>query len=181
MYRVAESESGDLRLYIAVDHGSPVFLVYQKTNKDGNELNDEDDYDTGLYGFKCIEEDTAIPSRGQSIKSATEETMEYLIDCFIDFKEVSEEEEEQADKILEREEELSDAISEFLCVALYKSNDDAVVREDEFLDDVMRILYEKYGVNLYRPMILEDEKGEFFKEHPYPSLIYKMSDQVAGE
>lgn len=181
MYRVAESDAGDLRLYIATEYGTPVFYVYQKTSEAENELDDEDDKDTGLFGFKCIQTEYVVPIRGRSIKDETEEVMSNLIEDFIDYVDLDEEEEEQKENIKEREEELSDAASEFLAVALYRADTVDYVDAEEFLDDVMRLLYEKYGVSPYRPMILEDEQGEFYKDHPYPSLIYKMSDQVTGE
>lgn len=181
MYRVAESDSGDLRLYIATEYGTPVFYVYQKTSPANNELEDEDDKNTGLYGFECVETSYVVPLRGRSIKDETEEVMSNLMEDFIDYVDLDEEEEEQKENIKEREEELSDAASEFLATALYRAETVDYVDAEEFLDDVMRLLYEKYCVSPYRPMILEDEKGEFYKDHPYPSLIYKMSDPVTGE
>lgn len=181
MYRVAESDNGDLRLYIATEYGTPVFYVYQKTSESHNELKDEDDKDTGLYGFECVEQSYVVPLRGRSLRDETQEVMSNLIEDFIDYVDIDEEEEEQKENIKEREEELSDAASEFLAVALYKAESIDYVDADEFLDDMMKILYEKYGVSPYRPMILEDDDGEFYKDHPYPSLIYKMSDPVTGE
>lgn len=78
----------------------------------------------------------------------------------------------------DRESELDAAIDDFLGVVLqsYGYDDGGVI--DEIHDDVkehfLEYLYRKYGVDIYRPMFLEDEDGEeFFEEYPYECMEFE--------
>lgn len=81
--------------------------------------------------------------------------------------------------IRDRERELSDAITEFLGVVLgmdYKNETiDSVA--DDVLEHTLEYLHRKHGMDFYRPMYLEDEKGvKFFEEYPYGCMIFDDPD-----
>lgn len=83
-------------------------------------------------------------------------------------------EEEELDKIDDRELELDDALYEFL-QTLIPNLFDVINDVDELCDDlkdsICEYLYKKYGISVYRPMFLECEDGtEEFTEYPYPEM-----------
>lgn len=83
-------------------------------------------------------------------------------------------EEEESDKIDDRELELDDALYEFL-QTLIPNLFDVINDVDELCDDlkdsICEYLYKKYGISVYRPMFLECEDGtEEFTEYPYPEM-----------
>jgi len=75
-----------------------------------------------------------------------------------------------------REEELDDAVIEFLVVAADYIN--VSTRENKkMIRDIkeafLKYLYEKHNLEIYRPMFLIDDKTgeEFFEEYPYECFI----------
>lgn len=83
-------------------------------------------------------------------------------------------EEEELDKIDERELELDDALYEFL-QTLIPNLFDVIYDVDDLCDDlkdsICEYLYKKYEISVYRPMFLECEDGtEEFTEYPYPEM-----------
>lgn len=44
---------------------------------------------------------------------------------------------------------------------------------DEATDGVLEFLYKKYRLPVYRPMVLEDDDGEFFEEYPYEHMVFE--------
>ena len=43
---------------------------------------------------------------------------------------------------------------------------------EDLLNRVCEYLYLEWGISVWRPMILEDDKGEFFSEYPYADMIF---------
>lgn len=77
---------------------------------------------------------------------------------------------EMEDMISEREDEL-DMVFDDLLSAL------GIPYDEEILGDVkehtLEYIYRKFGVEIYRPMFLEDENGEeFFEEFPYDNMVF---------
>lgn len=87
-----------------------------------------------------------------------EETAEYARKCQID----------------DREEELKTAVYDLL-TTVFTDTDipelDAVT--DEATEILLRVLYQKYKYPIYRPMVLEDDAGEFFVEYPYEHMVFE--------
>lgn len=44
---------------------------------------------------------------------------------------------------------------------------------DEATDGILEFLYKKYKYPIYRPMVLEDDVGEFFEEYPYEHMVFE--------
>ena len=85
------------------------------------------------------------------------------------------------DAIQEREDELSDAVIAFLRDTVGESLEWCSLEFDEMCDDLkehfLEYIARKYGVDVYRPMFLVDEKGEeFFVEYPYDNMIFDDPD-----
>lgn len=83
-------------------------------------------------------------------------------------------EEEELDKIDERELEIDDALCEFLQTLIPNLFDviyDVGDLCEDLKDSICEYLYKKYGISVYRPMFLECEDGtEEFTEYPYPEM-----------
>ena len=80
--------------------------------------------------------------------------------------------------MLDREDELREALTDFLLIVTdgcYVDDEDVV---DDCLDHFLEYLARKWGYeSIRRPMILEDEKGEeFFEEYPYEIMEYDDPD-----
>ena len=85
------------------------------------------------------------------------------------------------DEIDDRESELDAAVDDFLGVVLQTFGYDTADVVDEIHDDVkehfLEYLYRKFGMDIYRPMFLEDEDGEeFFEEYPYECMEFEDED-----
>lgn len=128
-------------------------------------------------------------SETDCIKTVTKIYDEYLSESLVnttinkesedDDAEIFTQEEENQILIDEREDELDTLVSDF-CNGVIGFNSRYELT-DEQLDDVkehfLDYLYRKHGVNVYRPMYLEDEKGEdFFEEYPYPCMVFDDED-----
>lgn len=83
--------------------------------------------------------------------------------------------------IMEREDELSSAVCEFI-EAVVPNEFEALVDDlDEAVEDIkdhfLEYLARKYGFNIYRPMFLEYEDGkEELSEYPYKDMIFDDED-----
>jgi hypothetical protein len=43
---------------------------------------------------------------------------------------------------------------------------------EDLLNRVCEYLYLEWGISVWRPMVLEDDKGDFFSEYPYADMIF---------
>lgn len=87
---------------------------------------------------------------------------------------------DQEDEIEMREEELNNLIWDFV-MGVYGGDTYADYLDYEFLDDLkdhfLEYMYRKHGLDIYRPMVLEDEDGtEFFEEYPYEHMVFDDED-----
>lgn len=84
---------------------------------------------------------------------------------------------DREDMIADREYELDDAVMSFICTA---AGDEYGYTDIEVPDDViedckehfLEYLYRKHGLEIRRPMELEDDEGEFFEEYPYDCMEF---------
>lgn len=80
---------------------------------------------------------------------------------------------EQEDIICEREDELRMALFDFLDIVSDSRADSSIDTYgesimDEMLNDILTILSDQYGVDVYRPRFVEYPNGEeYFDEYPY--------------
>jgi len=137
----------------------------------------------------CMEEDipTVYVFQGSSIVAVHEledaddtvGTLRWLYGDFFDDAEIADEtdqEQEEAELIESREEELDDAAYDFLTVILgelldFDSRETQEILED-IKDTVLPMLYEKHQITTYRPMYLADATGtQEFTLYPYPDLV----------
>lgn len=86
---------------------------------------------------------------------------------------------EQEDAISEREANLDELVFDFVMGVMGGDTyfDGGVYDFDDMCDDLkdhfLEYMYRKYGLDIYRPMILEDENGEeFFEEYPYECMEF---------
>ena len=81
----------------------------------------------------------------------------------------------------EREDELDSAFDDLLLIILgddfYPLHDEIDEIKEDLKDHVCEYLARKFGIDLYRPMYLEDESGmEFFEERPYDCMEFTDPD-----
>lgn len=97
-----------------------------------------------------------------------------------------EEDDDQDDNeemIENRENELDTAVYDFLCEVFEEPLDNIVGKKEageiyeDFKDHALEYIARKWDLEIYRPMILEDEDGtEFFEEYPYDVLEFEDQD-----
>lgn len=91
-----------------------------------------------------------------------------------------EEDDDREAEINDREDELTDAVYEFIHVALDKSP--ASSFDDEMIEDCkehfLEYIARKWAARVYRPMVLEDDKGEFFEEYPYEHIEFGDNNPI---
>lgn len=154
-------------------------IIVASTDKTGGlEVN------VGVDGIEMFSE--CIINEPDCIRTVTKVYDEYLTESFVndsinkeDDVEIFTQEEENQILIEEREDELDLLVSDF-CNGVIGFNSKYELT-DEQLDDIkehfLDYLYRKHDVNVYRPMYLEDEKGEdFFEEYPYPCMVFEDED-----
>jgi hypothetical protein len=86
----------------------------------------------------------------------------------------------QQEMVDDREGELDAAIEDCLGVILFDTTyaDIEKIRED-VKEHLLRYLYERHGLLIYRPMFLVDEDGdEFFEEFPYDCMEFGGGDDM---
>lgn len=102
----------------------------------------------------------------------------YLDNAVSSLSGTSDNNEDLQNDIDDRESELDAAVDDFLGVVLQTFGYDDGSMIDEIHDDVkehfLEYLFRKHGVEIYRPMFLEDEDGEeFFEEYPYECMEFE--------
>lgn len=171
--KIAEHSEYGIIIYLTEEDGLPQVTVY----------ND----DIELYSEQCISE------------SDTERTVkkiyaEYLTDKIISrvgggYYEDDDEDDledkygrfDQDMEIEEREEEIDLALEDFFLTIfgepLEGLVDDADLIYEDVKDHFLEYLYRKWGLEIRRPMYLEDDKGdEFFEEYPYECMEFEDED-----
>ena len=100
-------------------------------------------------------------------------------DAAEDTEEDTEEEEPYTteEEIEERESELEEATRDFVSVAtngaLEHIDQKAI---DDLTEHFLEYMARKWGIDIYRPMFLEDEEGQFHMEKPYKHMVFDDED-----
>ena len=166
MHEVANHFDYGIKIYITGDESKPQIVV---------EADDEEVYREDI----ASEWDCRNTAERIYNDYLTAKAMEML---GLEEKDIEDSEEDDInEQIEEREIELDDAVYQFLTDVLggapYIVGDDL----DEMLDDLkehfLEYMARKWGLDIYRPMILEDEDGEdFFEEYPYECMVFEDED-----
>ena len=109
---------------------------------------------------------------------------ETIVDCWKDIEEFIEayfyndisEEEEHELEIEEWEDMLDDNVDRFISSVVDDEGYDIdIIRECK--EHFLEYLYRKFGFQIRRPMILEDEDGkDFYEEYPYECMVFEDED-----
>ena len=83
-------------------------------------------------------------------------------------------EKDRETQIKDREEDLQQAVFDLL-LTVFTDTDIPKIEgiTDDVLDWFLPELHRRYKFPIYRPMILEDDDGEFFEEFPYEHMIFE--------
>lgn len=164
---IANNEEYGVVIYLSETSGLPQIVVYMD--------------DSQVYEESCVNEKDCE-------KTVAEIYEDYLtsrvLDTVLDEPTGKNEDRalmEQDMRVSEREDELSDAVTEMLFTVLgddyYPLSDDVEEITEDLKDHLCEYLFRKYGINIYRPMYLEDENGdEFFEEYPYDCMEFNDPD-----
>lgn len=156
---LAENEEYGITIYMTESGGFPLITV----DADGDEILEEE-IESNLECDSVVAEiyDNYLTSNVIDILiGVEEEENEYTIA-------------EELDEIEERELELDDAVYGLLSTLvpnLHDISDDPDEVYEDVKDHICEYLYQKHGISIYRPMILEDEDGsDYFTDFPYPEM-----------
>lgn len=161
---IAENDEYGVEIYLTEQQDKPCFTV----TADGYEYEEE----SAVSEADCRKTIEALYDKYLTEKFLEVEPVESLLD--------------QEDMIAEREMELDDAI--MLMLDTIVEEDAAILLScntnnlDEICDDIkdhmLEYIARKHGIEIRRPMILEDdETGEdFFTEYPYECMVYDDED-----
>ena len=130
----------------------------------------------------------SVMSHGEVIRDmqldSADECKEYVEELYSEYSDASKltDEEEIEDAITEREDELDQAVMDFLATVLGEgfydldSDSNGEIVEDckeHFLEYIAR----KFSISIYRPMYLEDEDGtDFYTDTPYENMVFDDED-----
>lgn len=120
-----------------------------------------------------------IVDEEDATKTCSRVYYEYLTDKVIETLMELEEESSlaQMDEIEIREEELDEIVTTFIMDVLGGNTYFDGVEFGDIVDDCkehfLEYMARKHGLAIYRPMILEDNEGEFFEEYPYESMEFE--------
>lgn len=141
--------------------------------------------DKGRYCISVEADDIEVYSDYVYNKDDAEETCkkvydDYLTDRVIEIIMEMQEESalDQMDEIEVREEELTDITMQFIMEVLGGDTYFDGADLDEIVDDCkehfLEYMARKHDLQIYRPMVLEDEDGEdFFEEYPYDCMVFE--------
>ena len=108
---------------------------------------------------------------------------EYLTEERLINKVIESDENDRQKEMDSREDDLDTAVFDFLAEVMEEplgniiGNSAADEIYDDFKEHALEYLARKWGLTIYRPMILEDEDGEeFFEEYPYDVLEFEDED-----
>lgn len=165
MHEVASCFDYGVKIYLTADEGKPQIVV---------EADEEEVYRENVMG-KVDCQNTAEKIYDDYL---TSKALEML--C-LDDRIVMSEEDEWDDAIQEREEELDAAVYQFYTDVLggspYYDGEDMDEMLDDLKDHFLEYMARKWGIDVYRPMMLEDEDGnDFYEEYPYECMIFEDED-----
>lgn len=163
---IAMSDDEAVLICVTEHHGFPQIVVFE----DGEDIFEE----VALSPLDCAQ------------------TSEYAYDIFLngwreDFGAETEDDKPEVDeeKLIQfREDELSDAVYAMLDTVLLDSKRGYLILEDliePVKDLICEHLARHFNLDIYRPMMLEDEEGEeFFTEYPYDCMVFDDEQEKKG-
>lgn len=162
MFEIANNEQYGIAVYLSEDERRCPCITVEAD-------------DSEVYSERIVSETDAE-------KTCSKIYDKYLTDKVVDIlTEIAEDEEEslleQQDTIEEREMELDIAVSEFISAVLggdaYLDGEDYDGIIEDCKDHFLEYLARKHGLDIFRPMVLEDEDGEeFYEEYPYECMEF---------
>ena len=166
-YLLAEHEGYGVEIYLTREDDRPGFLVYMGSDPIYHEVALRNESDC-LYTAKKVFETYLTPKVFAKLAEDDEDLWD--LDCA-----------ERREMIEMREEELDLSLEYFLNDILCGAGCDkfdvdlsAMIEDGAIKDDILELLARKYGLPIYRPMYLEDERGEeFFEEYPYDFMVFE--------
>ena len=157
---IAEDDSKGVEIYVGVDRSEPEKTVIIYVFVDGI--------------TECSEE--------VSSPEECEERLNEIYSAYLSEDDFIRDEDICDDKIAEREDELDQAVMDFLATVLGEgfydldSDSNGEIVEDckeHFLEYIAR----KFSISIYRPMYLEDEDGtDFYTDTPYEDMVFDDED-----
>lgn len=168
MIMIAEEPEYGVEIYITADGDIPNFTVIA----DGVEVRSEFAFDKE----DCTEITREFYEDYLTMNAAEALTQSYINDGILN-EEVTEE------LINDREAEIEMAVTDMLLSLTETGSPDyspPEIEDDvvaEITNHICEYLYRKWKINVYRPMMMEDENGEeFFEEYPYEIMEYEDDD-----
>ena len=128
-----------------------------------------------LDNHEVITEETLNATETERLMTELYDTYIYNAENFVKSRAEQMEADEEEELIEERELELDDAVYEFLVTILGESFNISSKDTQEILENlkdcICHTLYEKHGINVYRPMYIADDDGnEEFCLYPYSEI-----------
>ena len=185
MIEIAVNEDTKYTIYLTEEYDYPMFAVFYDNN-------DEAEYEEGAisrddclntakrvfadYLFPVtVKNEKAIPAEKEKEKNNTDPDEEYA---------------EQCDDVLQRDDELTLALLDFLKVVFETETESVDIFDDygeetiaQILDDFLDCLADQHGfTDIRRPTFIVDEESgiEFYTEHPYdPNVLCEIQSDAA--
>lgn len=165
MFKIATNDEFGIDIYASKDNDSYYIVV----EADGNEVDKEYVFDDNDAEATC-KRFYAVYLTEKAVDILAGMTAIYEDDGY-----------GAQDEIYSRELRLSDCVSTFISDVLdgnafleYDTFDEIV---EDCKEHFLEYLARKHGLDIYRPMILEDEDGkEFFEEYPYEYMVFDDED-----
>ena len=160
MHEVAGNYDYGIKIYVTRDGNKPQIVVEADDEEICREeiVSKQDFKETGEKIYENYLTPKAIDNIGLGEFIVEDDEYEFIDDI-----------------IEEREAELDDAVYQLVDTvsSCYLSNDILDDLKEHFLEYMAR----KWGIDIYRPMVLEDENGnDFFEEYPYECMIFDDED-----
>lgn len=139
---------------------------------------------SGILLFEVYEEGDLVREDFVLSKEDAECTLREIYEEFFAMEYDSEDEEEEGylfseeenEEIAAREASLTDAVFNFLEEVCPEESAELFNMEEieDIKDHFLEYLARKYSMDIYRPMVLEDENGEeFYTDYPYDCMEYE--------
>lgn len=171
MELIAENKDTGTEVFLSILNGMPYIQVYMD-----NDLLDE-------MTMTTEEECSAVT------KSVYDEYLGDAAEIISKELDVDDEDDEpemelaeQLDAVDDRDQELGNAVEDFMSILAPNLEEIAGTEYDDIMEDVLDLvceyMYRVRGISVYRPMFLEDEDipEGYFTEFPYPEIDFDSED-----
>lgn len=169
---MAENDDYGMEVWLTMVNGSPELIV----ECDGNEIYREDIFnekDAKMTADRIYDDYLSIKAI---------ETMTDSEDKTVYIEDESEDEYDDEQMLIdEREEEIDAAVRDLVNIVsdtgCYNLTDEAI---DDLKEHFLEYMYRKWGIEIYRPMYLEDaDTGEdYFTEYPYDDMVFEDDNPI---